>query len=131
MKLFRLSSVVLLLAALFFSGCKGKAAKDQIVNKWKLTAVSGDGAAKMSDAEKKDMIDKLVVEFTKDGKCSMSGEGDTPKTGTYTLSDDGKTLMMTQDGSEKADQMDVSEISGSKLVFSDTKENMTMTFQPK
>lgn len=131
MKLFKLSSLVLLLAALIFTGCKSKAAKDQIVNKWKLTAVSGDGAKEMPEAEKKDMIDKLAVEFSKDGKCTMSGEGDTPKTGTYTLSDDGKTLVMTQEGSSKGEQMDISELSDSKLVMTATKDKMTLTFAHK
>lgn len=131
MKLFKLSSLVLLLAALIFTGCKSKAAKDQIVSKWKLTAVSGDGAKEMPEAEKKDMINKLAVEFSKDGKCTMSGEGDTPKTGTYTLSDDGKTLVMTQEGSSKGEQMDISELSDSKLVMTATKDKMTLTFAHK
>ena len=131
MKLLRLSSLALILAVILFTGCKGKAAKDQIVNKWKLTAVSGEGAKDMSDEEKAGMIGKLTLEFTKDGKCTMSGEGDNTKTGTYTMSDDGKTLMMTQEGHDKADQMDVSELSSGKLVMTEGKNKTTMTFEAK
>ncbi len=131
MKLFRLSSAVLIMAALLFTGCKGKSAKDLIVNKWKLTDVSGEGAKGMSDAEKKEMTDKLVMEFTKDGKCSMSGQGDTPKTGTYTMSDDGKTLSLTQEGDTKSEAQDVNELTSSKLVITDAKDKMIMTFSPK
>ncbi|MEP7238983.1 MAG: hypothetical protein ABI685_13985, partial [Ferruginibacter sp.] len=71
MKLLRLSSIALLLGALFFAGCKGKSAKELIVNKWKLTDVSGENAKDMSDTEKKEMKEKFVLELTKDGKVSM------------------------------------------------------------
>ncbi len=129
MKLIKSLSVILSLAALLFMGCKGGSPKDDIVKKWKLTEVSGGDAAKMSDAEKKEMVDKLSLEFTKDGKCTMAGEGDTPRTGTYTISDDGKTLMMKQDGHETADQMNVSELSSGKLVMTEAKGGTTMSFK--
>lgn len=131
MKLFRLSSIALLLTALFFTGCKGKSAKELIVNKWKLTEVTGEGAKEMSDTERKEMADKFVLELTKDGKVSMSGMGETPKTGTYTVSDDGKTLFLTREGSDKADPQDINELKADKLVLTSPKDKLVLSFSAK
>lgn len=131
MKLFRLSTIALLLAALFFTGCKSKSAKELIVNKWKLTEVSGEGVKEMSDTEKKEMTDKFVMELTKDGKVTMSGMGETPKTGTYTLSEDGKTLLLTREGDEKADPQDINELKADKLVITSAREKIKLTFSAK
>ena len=128
MKLLRLSTFTLLTATLFFTGCKGKSPKELIVNKWKLTEITGDGANGIPDAEKKEMIDKVVMDLSKDGKCSMTGKGDSPKTGTYTISDDGKTLTLIHDGSDKGEAHDINELTGSKLVLAWSREKMKMTF---
>lgn len=131
MKRIKSLTAILAAAVLLFMGCKSGSAKDNIVNKWKLTDVSGEGASKMSDGEKKEMLDKLVLEFTKDGKCIMSGQGDTPQTGTYTLSEDEKTLTMKQDGHENGEQMNVGELTSGKLVMTENKDMTTMTFKAK
>jgi hypothetical protein len=131
MKLFRLTSIALILAALIFTGCKGKSAKELIVNKWKLTELSGENAKEMSDAEKKEMTDKLVMEFTKDGKVTMSGTGDTPKTGTYSLSEDGKTLFLIRDGDTKADPQVINELKAGKLVITSEKDKLILSFSAK
>ncbi len=131
MKLIRLSSVVLLLGALFFTGCKGKSAKELIVNKWKLTEVSGEGVKDMSDAEKKEMTEKFILELTKDGKVSMTGMGETPKTGNYTVSDDEKTLLLTRDGDSKAEPQDINELKADKLVITSVKDKLKLSFSAK
>jgi Lipocalin-like domain len=131
MKLFRSSSIALLLTALFFTACKSKTAKELIVNKWKLTEVTGEGAKKMSDTEKNEMVGKFVMELTKDGKVTMSGMGETPKTGTYTLSEDGKTLLLTRDGDEKTEPQDINELKADKLVITSGKDQMKLTFSVK
>jgi hypothetical protein len=130
MKLFRLSAVALMLVALIFTGCK-KSAKELIVNKWKLTEVTGEGAKEMSDEEKKDMTEKLVMELTKDGKVKMSGMGDTPKTGSYSLSDDGKTFLITRDGDTKAESQTINELKADKLVITSEKEKLVLSFSAK
>lgn len=131
MKLFRLSSLVLILATLFFTGCKTRTAKELIVNKWKLTALSGENAKEISDTEKKEMTDKLVMELTKDGKVFMSGMWDTPKTGTYSLSDDGKTLFLTRDGETKAEPQIINELKEGKLVLTSEKDKLVLNFSAK
>ena len=131
MKLFKLSTAVLALTMMLFTACKSKSPKDLIVNKWKVTDVSGDGAKGMTDADKKQMMDKFVMEFTKDGKCSVSGMGETPKTGTYTVSDDGKTLNLTREGDTKPSPQEISELTADKLVITDGDSKMKITFSPK
>lgn len=131
MKLFRLSAVTLMLTALIFTGCKGKSAKELIVNKWKLTELSGDNAKEMTDAEKKEMTDKFLMELTKDGKVTMSGMWDTPKTGTYSLSEDGKTLFLIRDGDTKADPQVINELKAGKLVITSEKDKLILSFSAK
>ena len=131
MKLLKLSTALLALTMMLFTSCKSKSPKDLIVNKWKVTDVSGEGAKNMSDAEKKDMVNKVVMDLAKDGKCSMSGMGDTPKTGTYTLSDDGKTLNLTRDGDSKPTPQQINELTADKLVITDGDSKMKITFSPK
>jgi len=128
MKLIKVSSMALLLATLFFAGCKGKSAKELIVNKWKLTEVSGEGIKDMTDAEKKEMTEKFVLDLTKDGKVSMTGMGETPKTGTYTVSEDGKTLLLTRDGDSNAEPQDINELKADKLVITSIKDKMKLSF---
>ena len=123
--------MTLLLAALFFTGCKSKSAKELIVNKWKLTEVSGEGAKDITDAEKKEMIGKFMMDLTKDGKVSMSGMGETPKTGTYSVSDDGKILTLTHEGEEKGDPQDINELTSDKLVITSAKDKMKLSFSSK
>lgn len=131
MKLFRLSSFALLLIAFTFTGCKSKSAKELIVNKWKLTELSGDNAKDMPAEEKKEMTDKLVMELSKDGKVTMSGPWDTPKAGTYTLSDDGKTLFLTRDGDSKPDPQIINELKDGKLVITSEKDKLVLHFSAK
>jgi len=131
MKLFKSSAIALILMALIFAGCKSKGAKELIVNKWKLTELSGESAKEMSDTEKKEMTDKLVMELTKDGKVTMSGMWDTPKTGTYSLSDDGKTLFLTRDGDTKAEPQAINELKEGKLVITSEKDKMVLSFSAK
>jgi hypothetical protein len=131
MKLFRLTSIALILMALFFTGCKGKSAKELIVNKWKLTELSGDNAKEMTDAEKKEMTDKFLMELTKDGKVTMSGMWDTPKTGTYSLSEDGKTLFLIRDGDTKAEPQGINELKAGKLVITSEKDKLILSFSAK
>jgi len=131
MKLLRLSSLLALSLALIFTACKGKSTKDLVANKWKLTEVSGEGAKDMSDAEKKEMTSALVMELTKDGKINISGLGGDPKMGTYKVSDDGKTLLFKRDGEEKEEPQQVNEITADKLVITDNKSKMVLTFSSK
>jgi hypothetical protein len=131
MRLSKLLSVVFLLTSIVLISCTSKAPKDLIVNKWKLTEVSGEGAKNMSDAEKKDMVGKLVMDIQKDGKCSVSGIGETPKKGTYTISDDGKTLNLTGENETKSTPQQINQLTSDKLSITDPESKLVLTFSSK
>lgn len=131
MKLFKLSTIILLLLSVFFIACKGKSAKDLIVKKWKLTEVTGEGTKEMTDDQKKSMTDKLVMDLTKEGKYTVSGMGENPQTGTYTLSDDGKTLNIFREGDTTKLPQVINELTASKLDITDNKSKMKLVFLAK
>lgn len=117
----------LLFAAAAFVGCKSKP-KDLLVNKWKITDMTMPGQV-MPDSIK-NSISQGTLEFTNDGKMSLTGMatgGD--QSGTYTLSDDGKTLTVISNG--KSEMNDVTELSKSKLMISDKTTGSTLSAVPK
>ena len=130
MKLTKLFAAILMLSTITMTSCKSKSAKDLIVNKWKITNITGTHADQMSDSMKTQVYANAAMEFTKDGKFMSSGMGNT-KGGTYSISDDGKTLTSTDEGSTTPDILTIDEISGDKMVIEDKKEGMKVTFVAK
>ena len=134
MKSFKLFIVVMLSAAVIMISCKGKSAKELIVNKWQLTSVVEDklaeGTEKISEERKKEMIGKMTLEFGKDGKFIVSGLGETAKVGTYAVSEDGKTVSFPE-GETKTDPLTIDELTSTKLSLTDPKIKGTMIFSPK
>ena len=133
MKLKHLLSGILFLAAVAVIGCKGKPSKDMVVNKWKISNLSGGMAKDMPDSVKKEMSDKLTLEFTKDGKYMMTGGGADEK-GDYTISDDLKTLTMTRGGTGnggKSMPHDINELSKDKVVLTEKESNTQITLAPR
>lgn len=131
MKLTKFTTAILLVMFVAFAGCKSKSAKELIVNKWKITDVSGDGAKEMSETEKGKLKDSTTMEFTKDGKCTITGMRETPTTGTYSVSDDGKTITMKQDGESKDEQNELSDVSASKMTINFLKDKLKISFAVK
>lgn len=116
-----------LLLASVFIGCKDKP-KDLITKKWKITDMSMPGQA-MPDSIK-NTISQGTMEFSKDGKLSLSGMGmGADQSGTYTLSDDGKTLTVITNG--KTEMSDVTELTKSKLKITDKNTGSMLTAEPK
>lgn len=119
--------IALFFAAIIFTGCSNKP-KDMIVKKWKITDMTMSGQSMPDSA--KNMISNGTLEFTKDGKMSLTGMGTGgDQSGTYTLSDDGKILTVVTDG--KSETNDVTELSKSKLVIVDKAKNNSLTAVPK
>ena len=129
MKFTKLFASVLLVAIVAIAGCKSKSAKEMIVNKWKVTNIDG-APSDMTDSMKNVVYATATMEFTKDGKFISSGMGPS-KNGTYSLSDDGKTLSTTDEGSTIADVLNVEELSNSKMIVNVTKEKMKVSFAAK
>ena len=117
---------LLLIVSVVFISCKSNKPKDLIVNKWRITDMTTAGE-QMPDSLKAKMM-QGTMEFTKDGKIMLTGMGD-DQSGTYTLSDDGKTLTVTVSGHPETD--DVNELSSSKLVITDKAQGGKLTAVPR
>ncbi len=135
MKLTQLSAVVLLAGTIVFAGCKENSAKDLIVKKWKFSEISGPDAAQIPDSIKKIMFETSTMEFKKDGTYEQTGGmSNNVQKGTYSLSEDGKTLISKEEGSN-ADTVIIVELSKTKMVVrpisKDNGKNMQLTMVPK
>lgn len=106
--------------------CGDKKPKDLIAKKWQVTDLS-KGTEQMPDSQKTKMKE-TVLEFTKDGKMSITGWV-RDKSGTYTLSEDGKTLTVVTGG--RSEDSEVSELTSSKLVLLDKRSGNKLTAVPK
>ena len=79
----------------------------------------------MADSLKKVLLGKTVIEFTRDGKYYISGP-QTNDTGTYTLSDKGKTLNITASRDSKITEISIDSLNAERIVLT-TKSNNTTT----
>lgn len=106
--------------------CKSNKPKDLIVNKWKITNIEVPNMP-IPDSVKAQAM-KGTMEFTKDGKMILTGMGN-DQSGTYTLSDDGKTLFVVTNG--KSESNEILELTSSKMVLSDKTNNSKLTVVPR
>jgi hypothetical protein len=116
MKVTKQFAMFVLVATTVFVSCKSKSSKDYIVNNWKITDVSGGLTSSTSATDKSKMLENASIEFTKDGKYILKGLGG-DQSGTYKLSEDGKSFSITPEGSSKTDDNIIQELTKSKLVF--------------
>ena len=131
MKLTKSFTAIILVAAVTLISCKAKTPKELIVNKWKLTEISGTGAATIPDSIKTKVISTAWIQFMKDGKFEASDMGAGQIKGTYFISEDGKTLSTTDDGKTTPDVLELVEIVKDKMVVNDKKNDVKMTWAPK
>ncbi len=106
--------------------CKSNKPKDLIVNKWRITNIDVPNMP-LPDSVKA-VVMKGTMEFTKDGKLILTGMGN-DQSGTYTMSDDGKTLFVVTKG--KTESNDILELTSSKMVLSDKTNNSKITVVPR
>jgi hypothetical protein len=114
----KLSGVFILtiLAGLFVTGCKEKAAKDLIVKKWNFTDITGPDAAEIPDSMKKEMYKTATMEFKKDGTWEAGGMRTEVQKCTYSLSEDGNSII-TIEGSGTPDTLMILELTETKMVI--------------
>jgi hypothetical protein len=122
---------VLLAGSIAIVSCKGKSAKDYIVNKWKITDISGKGVEGMPDSAKTKIYETAAMDFKKDGKYESADMGGGPKKGVYTISSDGKSLMTTDEGSTVTDTLELVEVTADKMIVNDKKGEVKITFGHK
>ncbi|MEI7471809.1 MAG: hypothetical protein WCJ85_06085 [Chitinophagaceae bacterium] len=123
----RVVILVLTISSLLIS-CKSKAPKNWIVNKWKLTDLQGRSVSEMGDSLKNIYLKSFVIEFNKEGKFTSNDHFAGTVTGKYSLSDDGKSLMTTNEGSEQTDTVKIESLTDKELVIS--KDAVKMICQP-
>jgi hypothetical protein len=134
MKLSNAFIVTILAIFLFITGCKEKSAKEMILKKWKFTEISGPDAKEIPDSIRAKMIATTTMEFKKDGTYEQTGGmSEHVQIGTYSLTEDGKTIII-KDESSNPDTVMVLELSESKLVLApktkDNGRNMQLTMKP-
>lgn len=122
----RIILLLFITASIGFISCQSSKPKDLIVNKWKITNIDIPNMP-LPDSVKASVM-KGTMEFTKDGKLTITGMG-TDQSGTYTLSDDGKTLFVITNGETQSNE--IKELSSSKLVLFDKTNNSTLTATPR
>jgi hypothetical protein len=109
-----------------FVSCKSNKAKDLIVNKWKITDINIPEMP-VNDSIKTAAM-KGTMEFTKDKKWQITGMGK-DMIGTYSLTDDGKTLFILVD--DKSETHEVVELTSTKLVLIDKSNKSKLTLAPR
>lgn len=119
--------IILLLAVVAGTiGCKPNDPKELIVKKWKISNIDIPDMP-LPDSVKANAM-KGTMEFTKDGKWLVTGMGN-DQSGTYTLSENGKTLFVVSNG--KTETNEIVELSSSKMVLLDKSNNSKLTVVPK
>lgn len=122
----RIIFLLFISASVGMISCKSNKPKDLIVNKWKITNIEVTNMP-VPDSVKASAM-KGTMEFTKEGKLNITGMGK-DQSGTYTLSDDGKTLFVITNG--KTESNDIVELTTSKMVLSDKTNNSKLTVVPR
>lgn len=131
MKLLNQLTALLITTSILIVACKSKSPKELIVNKWTMTNISGKGSNMITDSMKNAMYGKASIEFMKDGRFEVSQMGNQPTKGTYSITDDGKYLVTTDDGKTMADSLVVMDLTSAKLDVNIKKEDISMTFKSK
>ncbi|KOY85235.1 hypothetical protein AD998_02870 [bacterium 336/3] len=131
MKFMKFSQLAFLALVVLMMACKGNP-KETLTKKWKVDATAFKTIMKEEmDKMKKEkpeqakqleamlpmmegMLTNITLEFKADGSAEMVAMGKT-QTGKWSLSDDGKKITVDDNG--KKEEMDVVELSASKLVI--------------
>ena len=87
---------ILFVSSLAIFSCKTKDTKENnLVGKWKPTELNLSG---ISEDERKEMLEHLTLEFTKDGKFTMTKK-DSKQEGTYKYDKSSNKLVVTNNDS--------------------------------
>lgn len=112
MKMRALFAFVMTVMLFALMSCK-TSPKDMIVNKWKPTDITGPLIT--PEAKTKALAGDNSLEFKKDGKYINTTNGKADESGTYSLSDDGKTLTINPPGGS-TQTVSIKELTKDKMV---------------
>lgn len=118
--------LLLITSGFILQSCEGNKPKDLIVNKWRITNIETPDMP-LPDSIKA-LAMKGTMEFTKDGKWLVSGMGN-DQSGTYTLSEDGKTIFVVANG--KTETNEIVELTKERMVLLDKLNNSKLTVVPR
>lgn len=122
MRKFKLLVLALLVVSLGFTGCKkddGDDAKANILGKWEMTKevwkeYNQDGSIKTQGTETG--VD-FVIEFKSNGSYTVYDQGDIDETGTYSIQNDGKKLVLNNAEDNIDDVHTINSLTSSQLVL--------------
>jgi len=118
MNIIKISAAAFTITVVMLS-CKSKTPQELIVNKWKVTTISGGKSADIPDSVQQN-IKKATVEFGSDGKFHLS-EGQRPYEGSYTLDAEGKHLNLNPTTEGDGPETDsIADLTADKMVVIDT-----------
>ncbi len=120
----QIKKLIVLLTLFAVSSCKSNNA-ELIAKKWRPVAISFP----LNDSTKKELFAKTVIEFTKDGKYIINGP-QMNDTGTYALTDNGKTLTVTGGSKSQNIEMSIDTLTNDKFVFTTKADGSSTTTVP-
>ena len=123
MKFENILTVLLLGLILSLAGCKKETPETLIVNKWKLNDWILVPGMMVTDSVKAEMLKSASMEFKADKTYLFYGMNDMYSTGSYSLSEDGKTLTLIPTESTIPYDSPIVELSKTKLVMIDPMGN--------
>ena len=93
--------------------------------KWRPVAIS----QQLPDSIRNELFAKTSLEFTKEGKYYITGwqQNDT---GTYTLTDNGKTLTVSSTHTPKVTEIFIDTLTPDKIIFTTKSDGSSMTAVP-
>jgi hypothetical protein len=126
MKSIKNTFYALIASFVLLASCKSNP-KDLIANKWQVTDVKVEG----TEVTESDLavMKTVVMEFTKDGKLTVNGTG-VNESGTYTVSEDGKTFTSTN-STGKTTTNEIQKLTSDDLVVRDPQSKVTITMKKK
>ena len=93
--------------------------------KWKPVDITGEG---ITPGMRENILrEGYLMEFTKDGRFMSYAADEATETGSYTLSEDGKTILLTTNGNMEV-EMKVRELKQIRLVVESN--GLTRSFEP-
>lgn len=119
-----LKLVIITTVFIFFAGCS-QDNHNLISKRWRPVAVS----VALDDSTKNVLFSKTVIEFTKDGKYFINGPR-TNDTGTYELSDKGKTLTVSSIVTKRNVEMTIDTLTNYRFVFTAKLDGTKTTVVP-
>lgn len=122
MKSINLWSYTVILIALFIISCRKDSPQELIVGKWKLSEFEPNPEFRPTEEVLEQMLATGKTEYTADNRYILEANG-MKQTGKYNLSEDGKLIQYTRDGTTVLFVDTIIVLNKKKLSFRDQHKN--------